>query len=107
MESSRCQLPRESRQGRTVLATILPSHREPHPYNDHAEYNALHIKFTKRSKRKGRARSHNDWGYLFKSVSYYGRSVPLRKNLPPVTICNEPSYETNRWLIGSLKTLNR
>jgi len=35
----------ESRQKRTVLAIILPSHGEAHPYNNHAEHNA------------------NDWGH--------------------------------------------
>ena len=41
----------ESRQERIVLAIILPSHREAHPYNDHTEHDALHIRLVKRSNR--------------------------------------------------------
>ena len=44
--SRRFQLPiiLNSRQKRAVLAIILPSHGEAHPYNDHTEYDTLHIK---------------------------------------------------------------
>ena len=47
--SWRFQLPiiLNSRQKRAVLAIILPSHGEAHPYNDHTEHDTLHIKFNK------------------------------------------------------------
>ena len=47
MQYRRLPIVSESRQERTVPAIILPSHGEAHPYNDHAEHNALHIKLTK------------------------------------------------------------
>ena len=101
------QLSIESKsQGRAIVVIILPSHGEAHPYNDHAEHNALYIKLVKRSNRWRRAQSHNDWGYLFKSMSYYGGCL-CGKNLPHVLIWNKPSYETNIKPIRLSKTLNR
>ena len=99
--SRRCQLPivLNSRQERTVLATISPSHRETYPYNDHGEHNALHVKLTKRSNRRRRAQSHNDWGCLLKFMSNYGW-YHWGKNIPHISLWNEPSYETNRRSIG-------
>ena len=103
-----CQLPivAESCQESMVLATILPCQGEAHPYKDHAEHNALHIKLTKWSNRWRHAQSHNDWGYLFKSMSYYDW-WHCGRNLLPVAIWNKPSYERKRWSIRWSKTLNR
>ena len=104
----RSQLPivPESRQERTVLGIILPSQGEAHPHKDHAEHNPLHVRLAKQSNRRKRAQSHDDWGYLLRSMSYYG-GWNCGKNLPAVAIGNKPSHERNSWSIGSSKTLNR
>ena len=47
MQYCRLLIALESRQERTVSAITSPSHGEAHPYKDHAEHNALHIKLNK------------------------------------------------------------